>query len=248
MNRIVRRLALIAFAALALTSAQAARPLLARAADLSRPDRALEGIWRFDAKHSDDPAKVMPGGGQRGGPGGGPGGRGGPSGHGPGGGMGGPPMGGGPGGGMGGPGGSGGPPDRDGVSEPDESGEGAGGGPGERREDPMRRIMHPGAQLVIFVLSENVELTEDERPAITMALQDSLDAHGRVQEIPGPVARWRNGALVTTLPLGRSGALTETYELSADGRTLTVRAKATGGPKGAPPIELKRVYQRYDGE
>lgn len=157
--------------------------------------------------------------------------------------MGGPPMGGGPGGG--GPGGMGGPPDRDGTGEQGENGEGPGG---ERREDPMRRIMHPGAQLVIFVLSENVEITEDERPALTFALQDSLDAHGRVQELPGPVARWKNGSLVTTLPLGRSGALVETYEFSADGRTLTVRAKATGGPKGAPAIELKRVYQRYDGE
>ncbi|MBI5170478.1 MAG: hypothetical protein HZA61_13405 [Candidatus Eisenbacteria bacterium] len=238
MHRTARRITLSALAALALSAAPAARPSMADAADLSTPDRALEGIWRLDFKRSDDPAKAMP----RGGPGG-PGGPGGMRDGGPGGpgGMGGPPRG----GGHGGPGGMGGPPDRDGISEPDESGEGPGG---ERREDPMRRVLHPGAQMVIFVLSENVEVTEDERPPLTFALQDSLDAHGRVQEIPGPVARWKKSALVTTFPLGRSGALTETYELSADGRTLTVRVKATGGPQGAPAITLKRVYERYDGE
>ncbi len=152
--------------------------------------------------------------------------------------MGGPPPG-------GGPGGRGGPPDREGVSEPDESD----AMPGEeRREDPMRRVLRPGAQMVIFVLSENVEVTEDEAPPITFALQDSLDAHGRIQELPGPVARWKKSALVTTFPLGRSGWLTETYEVSADGRTLTVRARATGGPQGAPPLDLKRIYERYEGE
>lgn len=237
MSRPVHRFAALGVAALALL---AARVPPSHAADLSVPDRAIEGIWRFDAKKSDDPAKAMP----RGGPGGAAQGgmRGGPGG------SGGPPMGGGMGSGR-----RGGPPG---------GGPGMGGGPdGERPEeggsmgddrhprvDPMRRVMRPAAQIVIFVLSENVEITEDQDPPLTFALQDSLDAHGRVQEIPGPVARWKDASLVTKLPLGKSGSLTETWEFSADGRTLTVHAKSEGGPQGAPKIELKRVYNRYDGE
>lgn len=236
MSRPVHRFAALGVAVIALL---AARVPLAHAFDVSAPDRAIEGIWRFDPQRSDDPAKAMPrggpGGASRGGMRGGPGGTGGP------------PM-----GGMG-PGGHGGPPG---------GGPGMRGGPdGERPEeggptgddrhpriDPMRRVLHPAGQVVIFVLSENVEITEDQEPPLTFALQDSLDAHGRVQEIPGPVARWKEASLVTRLPLGKSGMLTETWEFSADGRTLTVHARSEGGPQGAPKIELKRVYNRYDGE
>ena len=240
MSSTPRRLAVLAAACAWL----ALRAPIALAVDLSVPDRAIEGIWRYEPKKSDDPAKAMP----RGGPGG-PGMRGGPGGMGgPGGGMGGPPMG----GGMG-PGGHGGPPP--GTSEPDEGADAAhpddeGDGDPSRppRVDPMRRVLQPAGQVVIFVLSENVEITEDENPPLTFVLQDSLDAHGRVQERPGPVARWKDGKLVTQLPLGRDGRLTETWEYSADGRTLTIRAKAEGGPPGAPKLQLKRVYTRYDGE
>lgn len=236
MHPSIRRLTTLTAAALALL---ALRVPVARSADLSVPDRAIEGIWRFDAKKSDDPTKAMP----RGGPGGGPGAgmRGGPGGRG------GPPMGGGMGpGGHGGPGGGEGPRSGrpDGEDGPDETGDVS----APPRVDPMQRVLHPAGQVVIFVLSENVEITEDEAPPLTFALQDSLDAHGRVQERPGPVARWKQASLVTKLPLGRDGTLTETWEFSADGRTLTVRAKADGGPPGAPRIDLKRVYTRYDGE
>ncbi|MFN8589494.1 MAG: hypothetical protein U0704_17010 [Candidatus Eisenbacteria bacterium] len=238
MPAFVRRLAILSAAVTLL----AVRAPLARAVDLSVPDRAIEGIWRLDPKKSDDPAKAMP----RGGPGG-PGMRGGLGGPG---GMGGPPMGGGMGPGRheGRP--DGGPGEGPGEDYPvdEEGAEGDGATPRAPRVDPMRRILHPAEQVVIFVLSENVEISEDERPPLTFALQDSLDAHGRVQEIPGPVARWKQASLVTRLPLGRSGMLTETYEFSADGRTLTVRAKSDGGPPGAPTIQLKRVYTRYDGE
>lgn len=243
MPAFVRRIAILAAAVTLL----ALRAPFAMAVDLTVPDRAIEGIWRLDVKKSDDPAKAMP----RGGPGG-PGMRGGPGGPGGPGGMGGPPMGGGmgPGGHEGRP--DGGPGEGPGedypVGDDGAEGEGDGATPRAPRMDPMRRILHPAEQVVIFVLTENVEISEDERPPLTFALQDSLDAHGRVQETPGPVARWKKAALVTRLPLGRTGMLTETYEFSADGRTLTVRAKSEGGPPGAPTIQLKRVYTRYDGE
>jgi hypothetical protein len=163
----------------------------------------------------------------------------------PGGGMGGESRGGPPGGG---PGGGGGPGEEQGERPGDA--EGGGGDTSTRpREGPMWRLMHPAAQVVIFVLNEQVEVTEDERAPVEFALKDSLDAHHRESEKPLGVARWMDARLVTNSAVGRRGGfLIETYEVSRDGHTLTVSARTEGGPEGAPALTLKRVYRRYDGE
>lgn len=116
------------------------------------------------------------------------------------------------------------------------------------RGRPMWRLRHPAKQVVVFVLTETVEFTEDERPALEFAMQDSLDAHTREAERKMGVARWKGGQLVTHSAIGSGRYLIETYQVSADGATLTVRSRTEGGPEGAPALELRRVYRRYDGE
>ncbi len=208
----------------------------------------LDGIWMFDAKHSDDPRKIMeasrPAGGGRG-PGGG--GRGG----GPPGGMGGGPPGGGGGGGRRGGGGGfsfgdhggGGPGEADGP-------EGGNGEQGAQRPggNPMERIMQPAKKVVIELLADKVIVTEDERVPRDYAVQDSLKAHEHDLVTEGTTASWKAGRLMMTQTLGQRGSLLESYELSADGKTLTIRAHREGGREGMPNPTFARVYTRYEGD
>ena len=200
----------------------------ALAADLSTPHRAIEGIWRLDPALSDNPSKMPPQGG--------PGGR--------------APH------GMSRP--SGPPP---GEARGPGGGARRGGMLGERddrpspadsvallRGGPLWRLRNPARQVVVFVVGEQVEFTEDERVPLEFSMQDSLDAHGREAERPLGVARWKDGRLVAQSTIGYGRWLIETYEVSPDGSLLTVRARAEGGPESAPAPELKRVYRRYEGE
>jgi hypothetical protein len=196
---------------------------------------SLDGIWMFDAAHSDDPGKVMRAaaggrsGGMRGGGNWGGGGRGGRGGH----------------GGFGG-----GPPEGEGGSE-------RGVPPGDLDDDhprvpqggnPMQRVLHPPGKIVIELQALEVNVAEDEREPRHYAIQDSLEAKQRDYVTDGTSARWKNGRLVMTQQLRRAATLVETYELSRDGRTLTIHARREGGPEGMPNPTLTRVYTRYDGD
>jgi hypothetical protein len=211
----------------------------------------FEGIWMFDAAHSDDPVKIMQrdrpqlgrGGGMRdgGGPAGGmAGGRGGRR-HG---GMG---EGGSGSGGWGAGGARGGEPE--GEANGDEAGQESansrGGG------DPRRafeRVMHPAKKLVIYVDRDRFQVEEDEAPPRVYTLSDSLKALGVKPLNDEATVRTDGRRLEAKQPLGRRGALVETYELSADGRTLTIRAHRVGGPEGMPDPVISRAYSKYDGE
>ncbi len=203
---------------------------------------SLEGIWMFDAAHSDDPMKIMQASRPQG-----MAGRGGPGGGGMGGGMGGGGLGGGPrGGGFGqreAPGENGeGPVD---TSDPE--------GRAQMRQrqagqQAMGRVMRPAKKVVIALLADEVTVAEDEREARPYALADSLSAHGRDLVTEYTKAKWKGGKLEMSQELGRRGTLVETYELSPDGRTLTIRARREGGPEGMPNPTFTRVYTRYDGE
>lgn len=225
----------------------AAAPAPAEARDGQLTARAFEGIWVFDAKRSDDPRKQMEQMGGRGrGPGGGPGGGMGPGGMPPGGGMG----GGGRGehGGMdrGGAGGPGGPPDGE---TPEDLGDGSGnsrGGGDPRRA--MERVLHPAQKLVVYVDHDRFQVEEDEGAPRVYTIADSLKALGVKPLNDEATVRMTGHKLDAKQPLGRRGALLETFELSDDGRTLTIRARRLGGPEGMPNPEFKRVYTRYDGE
>lgn len=237
--------ALLVTAALGARAASAAdaAPKSAAAPSAASAHASLEGIWMFDAAHSDDPAKIMqanrpPGMEGRGGP----------------------PGGGGFGGGMGG-----------GMGGGHRGGEGYGRreAPGENGEGPvdtsdpearaqqrqrqagqmaMGRVMRPAKKVVIAMLADQVTVAEDEHEARPYALADSLSAHGHDLVTEYTKAKWKGGRLEMSQELGRRGTLVETYELSADGRTLTIRAHREGGPEGMPNPTFTRVYTRYDGE
>lgn len=217
----------------AVTKAEAARERVTA--------HAFEGIWVFDRAHSDDPRQLMQQSG-------------GPRGRGPGGGMG--PGGGGmpPGGGMGegmrggrgGRGGPGGPPDGDGEAAEDEDAANSRGGGDPRRA--MDRVLHPAQKLVVYVDKDRFQVEEDEGAPRVYTIADSLRALGVKPLNDEATVRIDGRTLAAKQPLGRRGALLETYELSADGRILTIRARRQGGPEGMPNPEFKRVYTRYDGD
>jgi hypothetical protein len=197
---------------------------------------SLDGIWMFDAAHSDDPMKTMQS--MRGGEGGG--GR-----HFGGGGMGGG-FGGGGGGrhwGGGGGGGGGGMDADDGGPPPAERDESAPRGP-----RPFERVMHPPKKVVIEMLADQVNVADDERQPRGYSIADSLKAHGRDLVTEGTSAQWKGGKLEMRQVMGRGGSLVETYELSRDGATLTIRAHRDGGREGMPNPTFTRVYTRYEGD
>jgi hypothetical protein len=58
-------------------------------------------------------------------------------------------------------------------------------------------------------------------------------------------ARWEGDRLVAESKLGHSGKLTETYELSPDGKQLYVVARLDNSRLSAPLV-IRRVYDRAD--
>ncbi len=205
--------------------------------------QSLDGIWMFDQKRSDDPRKVME---SARGSGGGEGGRRWGGGGGMGEGMGG--FGGGMGGGHRRGGGGYGGGDEGGRPPGGEDAEG--GGQDRRGPGPFARVMRPAKKVVIEMLADQVNVTEDEGAPRPYAIQDSLKAHGHDLVTQGTTARWKSGRLemAETSTGGRGGSLVETYELSKDGMTLTIRAHREGGQEGMPNPVFTRVYTRYTGD
>ncbi len=200
----------------------------------------LDGIWMFDAAHSDDAMKIVQENRQRRGGGGGEGGYGRR-----GGGMRGGAMGGGMEGGMGGGGGRG--YRRGGEG----GGQGGGGAQDARRSSArsaMERVFHPAKKVVIEMTLDEVKVSEDEAAPRPYAIADSLKAHGHEALKGDGEAHWKVGVLEMTQALGPRGSLVEDYALSADGNTLTITAHREGGRQGAPALTIKRVYTRYEGD
>ncbi len=218
---------------------QATAPRAREGVTASEATHAFEGIWMFDAKRSDDPRKVMESarGGEGRGPGGGTRREGGGMGRG---GMG---HGGMRRGGMEG----GGPPGEgpEGGEPAGESPNGRGGGDPRRA---MERVFNPAKKMVVYVDHDRFQVEEDEGSPRVYTMADSLKAMGvNALEDEGTV-RLLGRRLEAKQPLGRRGALLETYELSDDGRTLTIRARRQGGPEGMPNPTFTRVYAKYEGE
>jgi hypothetical protein len=190
----------------------------------SVPD--LSGAWSLDSAKSDDPREKMeaarPGGpGGRGGPGGG--GHGGPMGGGPPGG--GPPGGGPPGGGPEG----GGPP------------QGEHGQQGARPDSAlMHRVMHPAAALSIRQDTTDVFVAEGQQEARRILIVDEKPE----TKVARNVFYHDGRKLVEVSPLGPRSRLRETYEVSKDGRTLTVIARIEGDDERMPTVEIRQVYSR----
>ncbi|HTR96676.1 MAG TPA: hypothetical protein VMH61_02145, partial [Candidatus Acidoferrales bacterium] len=162
---------------------------------------------------------------------------------------------GGMGGGMGGGGGrhGGGGFGRGGGGSPDGDAEANGGDSDngqqqQRGPSPFARVMHPAKKVVIEMLADEVKVSEDEMEARPYAISDSLKAHQHDLVTENTSAAWKGNDLVMTQSLGQRGSLVEAYELSADGKTLTITAHREGGPSGNPNPTIKRVYTRYEGD
>ena len=128
-------------------------------------------------------------------------------------------------GGDGGAGGGG--PDGDGSDQPRRE-------PSARPCRPWRASCGPPHKVVIEMQADQVNVAEDEHAPRPYAIADSLKAHDRELLTENTSARWKAGRLEMTQTMGPRGKLVETYELSKDGRTLTIRARREGGREGAP--------------
>lgn len=112
----------------------------------------------------------------------------------------------------------------------------------------MQRIFQPAEKVVIDQLDHEIHLFEDDRPTRVLSLDGTVArAAADSSTAMGVPASWHGRQLVSIESLGGRGVLIETYDLSADGRTLTVRATMQGGPSGRPSPTFQRIYTKYDG-
>jgi hypothetical protein len=202
-------------------------------ADDAAPD--LNGDWRLDAKHSDQP-QMPQGGGEHGGHGGGGGGWGG--------GGGGHHGGGGWGGGGGGYGGSGGSGSWNGGGGHHHGGGGGSSADGSSPESGGQRparlpdIMHvtQTAKLVSFEDSTGAVIRE---VATVPAEADTFARAPGAQHVAGT---WQKDKLVIARPGPRDSRVTETISLKDKGKTMVIDVKVE--PAEGSPVEFKRVYER----
>jgi hypothetical protein len=112
----------------------------------------------------------------------------------------------------------------------------------------MQRVMHPAKQLVIDLMADEVRVSEDEAAPREYAPGDTARSAVRGRVAAGGTAAWKGARLEMRQVLGRRGAIVESYELSRDGRLLTIRAHREGGMPGIPAPVFTRVYTRYEGD
>jgi hypothetical protein len=210
-------------------------------AGAARPE--LTGHWVLNGKASQFPT---PGGGEGGGAGGGGYGHGGGhgGGHGMGGGGGHGMWGGGgeSGGGAGGPGGGGG------------ARGGGGQGGGRMQQLPTDMVVELGdSELIVSErglpvrkLELDAKAAMPAQPIAPSGSETSASAPATEQAMIVP-AHWDGSRLVSEYPSRRGALMHETWELSKDGKQLTVKIDlpATGE---RPGIEMKRVYDRSEAD
>jgi len=197
-------------------------PAAATQAQATSATPTFAGQWKLDEKHSenfrDKMAAARPDGG-----GGGWAGRGG------GGGM----RGGGGGGGWGRRGGGGGP-------------DAAGGGPRDSsRAAEMRWLAEPPQMILVEQSDSSIVLSER---GVTVQLLAFHAVAGEAPPLPPRFdARWDGPRLEAMRVNGRGRTTRETFELGPDGKTLVIVTHLEGGGD-RPPIDLRRVYARYEGD
>jgi hypothetical protein len=239
--RPVSAIFLSALTSLALT---AVHPTAARADDKAPPKFA--GVWNLNTKASDSMQQKMGdlngsgggghwGGGHGGGGGFGGGGFGGGMRHGGGGGW-----GGGGGEGRGGPDGEGGSADGEGASPHQGGGRGQGG--------DMRDLFRPPMTMLIEQTDSTLVMSERGQTLQVLALGDPKIVGAAIEpDVPHSSARWKGSSLIAERQTRRGGKLTQTYSLDGAGKTLTIVTRIEPQGQG-PTIELKRVYDRYEGD
>ena len=196
--------------------------ILAAAPRPARPDSQPDfgGLWLLDTKESETLQQKMEAMRQSGG-------------------MPGPPAGGGwHGGGMGG-----GPPMGGGMGGHHEGG----AGHDSTRARMMNDLAHPPMSLVIDPGSDAYVLSERGRTLEVLVISDDPTAGSSIEpDAPHAQARWKGKHLIAERN-GPRGTITQEYELASDGKKLTVHTRLEARD-GRPPLELKRVYDRSEGD
>lgn len=225
-----------------------------------QPPPQLSGMWQLNEKESQTLQQVMQsmggtnGGGHHGGGGGGYGGGGGGGYGGGGGGYGGGMGGGHHGGGHhgGGDGDQAGAPAADPGPEggPEGSGGGAPGDTSAHHRPPnsdMHDLARPPLMMLIEQSDSTVVLSERGETLRVMALGDPVIVGAAIEpDAPHVGAKWHGQTLIAE-HTGPRGKLTQSFELSKDSKSLTIVTRFEGS-NGRPPIELKRVYDKYNGD
>jgi hypothetical protein len=93
-----------------------------------------------------------------------------------------------------------------------------------------------------FILSERGQTIE------VLVLGDAAIASTSIQpDAPHLQAQWKGKHLIADLVSPRGGRMTQELELSDHDRKLTILTRLEGR-SGRPPLELKRVYHRSEGD
>jgi hypothetical protein len=127
-----------------------------------------------------------------------------------------------------------------GRAGPPGGGPGAGGPSGADPQERMRALFEPAEE--IWVTQTPAEIEVDE----VYGRLRRFRPNGRKYKTDNGTAEiqseWKDGQLRVKTERGRGAKEVETWELSPDGRRLTVRLRLEGGRM--PEITLTRVYDR----
>lgn len=146
--------------------------------------------------------------------------------------------------------GGGGAPGEAGSGPPDGAqaqGDEAEGSRDSSRSRDMNDIARPPMMLLIERTDSTIVLSERGQTLQVMALGDPLVVGAAIEpQAPHAEAKWHGQTLFSQHTSPRGGTTTRTYELSKDGKQLTIVTRREM-PGGRPPLELKRVYDHYEG-
>lgn len=120
--------------------------------------------------------------------------------------------------------------------------------PGEGDAPGAAALRGAAMRLVIVQTDSTITIARPRQRPIT------LFSDGRDVWVPGiggeddaPMnARWRRGRLEVRRGVSERRTILETYELSRNGRRLTIRVQMPGGGTEMAPGEMQRVYDRVE--
>jgi hypothetical protein len=108
----------------------------------------------------------------------------------------------------------------------------------------MHRVMHPAAALSIRQDTVDVWISVAEQKARRILIVDE-----KPENKVAPNVFYHDGRkLVEVSTLGPGRRLRETYEVSKDGRTLTVIARVEGDDGRMSTVEIRQTYRRDQQE
>lgn len=136
----------------------------------------------------------------------------------------------------------GGRPPGDGMPPPPRDGQVV--GPREFRGGPSQVLEVLGDELTITQSGSQLTIVDGERSRVLVT--DGKKT--RDESAPGEKVRssWQDGALVVEISPVKGPKRVESWQISDDGKRIFVTVTPKG--RGAPPIALRRVYDRVSGE